>query len=245
MVEIVDGVGLEEMVIPVVCFTLCIAFQTWEFVGSHDDPARARSLFKSVRAGWVKDQYMKGTAACNTTRDYIKSAAFMANIAITLATFTVGYAGSIYTDCSDNGKCVAEDWLFVIKLGALATTLLTIFFVFTQCTRFAVHFSFCINTKEIDGVPMSHALVVNVFEHSYKYFSLGIRLFFGTIPVFAWMFTPWALLAVTPAYVYMVRGLENAGFVKDEMEEVARLRAATPAAGGPLGPEEAGANKTL
>lgn len=59
------------------------------------------------------------------------------------------------------------------------------------------------------------------------------------------MFTPWALLAVTPAYVYMVRGLENAGFVKDEMEEVARLRAATPAAGGPLGPEEAGANKNL
>lgn len=37
-----------------VCFTVCIAFQAWEFVGSHDDPARARSLFKSVRAGWVK-----------------------------------------------------------------------------------------------------------------------------------------------------------------------------------------------
>ncbi len=32
----------------------CVAFQTWEFIGSHDEPARARSLFKSVRAGWVK-----------------------------------------------------------------------------------------------------------------------------------------------------------------------------------------------
>lgn len=42
--------------------------------------------------------------------------------------------------------------------------------------------------------------------------------------VFAWIFTPWALLAVTPVYVYMVRGLENAAFVKAEMEEVARLR---------------------
>lgn len=46
--------------------------------------------------------------------------------------------------------------------------------------------------------------------------------------VFAWIFTPWALLAVTPVYVYMVRGLENAGFVRAEMEEVARLRAALP-----------------
>lgn len=36
------------------CFAACIAFQTWEFVGSHHEPARARSLFKSVRAGWVK-----------------------------------------------------------------------------------------------------------------------------------------------------------------------------------------------
>ncbi|CAM9717526.1 unnamed protein product [Ectocarpus fasciculatus] len=177
---------------------------------------------------------MKGTAACNTTRDYIKSAVFMANTAITLATFAVGYAaGSIYTGCSDDDDCTPEDWLFVIKLGCLSAVLLVNFFVLTQCTRFAVHFSFCINTRGkfsciyIEGVPMSHAMLVNVFEHSHKYFSLGIRLYFGTIPVFAWIFTPWALLAVTPVYVYMVRGLENAGFVKDEMDQVAGLKRAT------------------
>lgn len=37
-----------------ICFAACVGFQAWEFLGSHDDPARARSLFKSVRAGWVK-----------------------------------------------------------------------------------------------------------------------------------------------------------------------------------------------
>ncbi|CAM9576254.1 unnamed protein product [Ectocarpus sp. 4 AP-2014] len=232
MVEVVDGVSLQEVVIPAICFAVCVGFQTWEFLGSHDDPARARTLFKAVRAGWVKDQFMKGTAACNTTRDYIKSAVFMANTAITLATFAVGYAGSIYTNCSDDDDCTPEDWLFVIKLGCLSAVLLVNFFVLTQCTRFAVHFSFCINTGEIEGVPMSHAMLVNVFEHSHKYFSLGIRLYFGTIPVFAWIFTPWALLAVTPVYVYMVRGLENTGFVKDEMDQVTgRERAALPPPG--------------
>lgn len=40
--------------------------------------------------------------------------------------------------------------------------------------------------------------------------------------VFAWIFTSWALLAVTPVYVYMVRGLENADFVKEDMDEIAR-----------------------
>lgn len=56
-------------------------------------------------------------------------------------------SGSIYTDCSDDDDCTPEDWLFVIKLGCLSAVLLVNFFVLTQCTRFAVHFSFCINTR--------------------------------------------------------------------------------------------------
>lgn len=46
--------------------------------------------------------------------------------------------------------------------------------------------------------------------------------------VFAWIFTSWALLAVTPVYVFMVRGLENAGFVQEELDEISRLQAALP-----------------
>lgn len=36
--------------------------------------------------------------------------------------------------------------------------------------------------QELEGVPMSQGILVNVFEHSHQYFSLGIRLYFGTIP---------------------------------------------------------------
>lgn len=36
---------------------------------------------------------MKGQAAVNTTRDYIRAAVFFANTAILLTTFAVGYAG--------------------------------------------------------------------------------------------------------------------------------------------------------
>lgn len=56
---------------------------------------------------------MKGTAACNTTRDYIKSAVFMANTAITLATFTVGYAGQSV------GQFVFVSFRFVFVLFCL------------------------------------------------------------------------------------------------------------------------------
>ncbi|CAM9312411.1 unnamed protein product [Scytosiphon promiscuus] len=230
MMEVMDGVGLHEVVIPVACFAICIGFQAWEFAGPHNPKvARARALFRDVRAGWITDNFMKGQAAVNTTRDYIRAALFFANTAILLTTFAAGYAGSRYTDCSDDGAgCTANDWLFVIKLGGLSALLMTIFFVFTQCTRYAVHFSFCINTTKIGGVPMPPSLMVKVFNHAHKYYSLGIRLYFGTIPVFAWLFTAWALLAVTPLYVYMVRGLEDAGFVQVELDDLARLRAALP-----------------
>lgn len=56
-------------------------------------------------------------------------------------------SGTRYVECSDEENCSPEDWLLVIKLGVLAAVLMVIFFVFTQCTRYAVHFSFCINTK--------------------------------------------------------------------------------------------------
>lgn len=44
-------------------------------------------------------------------------------------------------------------------------------------------------------------------------------------PVFAWIFASWALLVITPVYIYMVRGLEDARFVEDEIAEVAKLQA--------------------
>lgn len=44
----------EQVVIPVICFAVCITFQTWEFAGKHDETTRVRSLFAAVREGWVK-----------------------------------------------------------------------------------------------------------------------------------------------------------------------------------------------
>lgn len=64
-----------------------------------------------------------------------------------------------------------------------------------------------------------------------------------SITVFAWIFTSWALLAVTPVYLYMVRGLENADFVKRDMDEIAirqseLLASASQAVVAPSDPEQ-------
>ena len=49
--------------------------------------------------------------------------------------------------------------------------------------------------------------------------SITVLSLLPTCAVFAWIFHSWALLVVTPMYVYMVWGLEDAGFIKEHLEE--------------------------
>lgn len=43
--------------------------------------------------------------------------------------------------------------------------------------------------------------------------------------VFAWIFSSWALLPVMPIYIYMVRGLEDATFVQEEIKRITAQQA--------------------
>lgn len=55
--------------------------------------SRCACLCCCLAPPFSKDNFMKGQAAVNTTRDYIRAALFFANSAILLTTFAVGYAG--------------------------------------------------------------------------------------------------------------------------------------------------------
>lgn len=57
-------------------------------------------------------------------------------------------------------------------------------------------------------------------------FPFSIRgAFTLAVTVFAWIFTAWALLGITPLYLYVVRGLENAKFVQGDMDAMDSSRA--------------------
>ncbi|CAM9988763.1 unnamed protein product, partial [Choristocarpus tenellus] len=166
-----------QVIIPVLCFPLCVAYQAWEF--RQDKGARA--FFKRVREGWIDENTLKGQQAVNTTRDYIRASVFFANTAILLSTFVASYAATRYSACAED-SCSHQEWLLIVKLGLLVVVLMTLFFVFTQCTRFAVHFSFLINTRAVGGRPLPKSLMLKVFNRSHRHYSMGIRLYFGTVP---------------------------------------------------------------
>ncbi len=92
---------------------------------------------------------------------------------------TVFYAGTsilVATFAVTNGD--DSTTLSRVKFGCLAGLMMCIFFCFVQCTRFAIHFSFLINVRHLDGAPIETPLAImeKVFSHAHLFYSLGVRL---------------------------------------------------------------------
>ena len=79
--------------------------------------------------------------------------------------------------------------------------------------RFILHFSFMINTREVNGKALPEELILRVFNHAHDFYGAGLRMFFMAIPAFAWIFTHWSLLAVTPLYLCLIHS-ESVGCVE-------------------------------
>lgn len=208
-----------KILVPVGCFLILGGYHVYEFSGSGVSRRGVRALSSRVREGWVDENFLKGQQAVNTTRDYIRVAVFFANTAVVIATFVAGFAIKAYTDCQkEAGGCTEETITLVIKCGVLTILMLSIFFVFTQCSRFVIHFSFLINCRQIHGIPTDTRMVKRFFDHSHRYYSAGIRMYFFIIPVLCWGFSIWALLAVTPFYLFIISGLESTKFIDAELK---------------------------
>lgn len=76
-----------------------------------------------------------------------------------------------------------------------------------------------INVKEINGKPCTKPLIAAVFNKAHSYVAAGLRLYFLSIPLFAWVFSEWALLVVCPLYLVLVRNFENLEWMREEIRD--------------------------
>jgi len=76
-----------------------------------------------------------------------------------------------------------------------------------------------INVKEIKGKPLPLSVISAVFNKAHSFYSTGIRMYYFCVPVFAWVLSVWALLAVAPVYMYMLRNFERLRWMQSEMDE--------------------------
>eukprot|EP01084_Bolivina_argentea_P251557 421943_1 len=199
--------NVTEIVIPTVCFVVIGLTHYYEwFKGERSD--YTKGFFRRVRKGWIASNFMKGQAAVNTTRDYIRVTVFYAGTAILVATFAV-------TNSDDKST------LHEIRFGCLAGLMLCIFFCFVQCTRFAIHLSFLINVQYLDGTSIEtpSALLEKVFSHAHLFYSLGVRLYFLAIPIISWIISEYVLLGVTLLYCFILRKLDSTNFMSEELAD--------------------------
>lgn len=48
----------------------------------------------------------------------------------------------------------------------------------------------------------------------------AIRLYFLLVPLFAWIFSVWALLVVGVAYFFLIHRMEDIGFMEKEIDDI-------------------------
>lgn len=84
-------------------------------------------------------------------------------------------------------------------------------------TRYAMNASFMLNTKTVDGKPLSQMLTVHVLARASWHYTLGIRGFFLAAPLVAWLFGSWLLLGTTCFYLVAVWLMEEEFLLGDDI----------------------------
>ena len=80
--------------------------------------------------------------------------------------------------------------------------------------------SFLMNVEEVNGIPMNWEIVTLVFDKTYRYNAAGMRMHFALIPIFFWLASSWALLAVCPFYLMLVANYDDMKFLEADLEDM-------------------------
>jgi len=171
--------------------------------------------FYHMRSGWIRKNHLSGQGTANSTRDYLRALIFFAGNTALVGGLVSGYAASSY-----KGESSAADNYLVFKLGFSGFIFLVMFFLFLYSIRFGLHFHFLMNVKEANGVPINLMIIEKIFHASHFYYASGLRLYYTVIPLFAWVISSWALLAISPLYIYLVENYDNLSFLEQDLEDM-------------------------
>ena len=166
------------------------------------DPAYTiQAVNAQARVTWV-DNIMSGSGkdilAVQTLRNSTMAATFLASTAILLIMGVInmmpkGDAGTPLLE-SLHRHAVAGD-LATLKLLPFLVVFFCAFFCFSQAVRLYNHVGYLINSASGGRLSPTPALVARVLNRSGRYYSLGMRAYYLSVPLVFWLFGPWYLIA--------------------------------------------------
>lgn len=172
---------------------------------------------EKARMLWVRDVMAnrgKDVMAVQTLRNFLMAATFKASSAILLIMGTLTLSGQSDSMAETwhvfnlGGSSAPEWWL--IKVMCLLSVLMVAFFSFALAIRLMNHVVFMITLPPADALGvLSPDGVGQRLNQVGKFYRIGTRAFFITVPLVFWLFGPLFLIASTVGLVIVLYFLDR------------------------------------
>jgi uncharacterized membrane protein len=188
---------------------LLIAYQAYLRYRLSKDPGyTVQRINNLVRTAWVGEIMRRrdGVLAVQTLRNSMMAAVFLASTAVLLI---IGVL-----TLSEQGDKLRTTWqaldvfgapgsrLWLTKMLLLLIDLLFAFFSFAMAIRLFHHVGYMINAPQNEGLVAADPAHVSAhLNRAGRFYSIGMRAYYYTVPLLLWLFGPHFMLAGTVALV--------------------------------------------
>lgn len=185
-----------------------------------------QAVNRLARAAWVENIMRnegKEILAVQTLRNSTMAATFLASTAVL---FIIGVLS-----LSGQGDKLESTWhalnigsrhseLWLVKLLFLLLDLFSAFFSFTMAVRVYNHVGYLVNVP----ISLNHKMIcpAHVAAHlnrAGKFYSIGMRAFYFTVPLVFWLFGPHFMLAATVGLIVVLYHLDRAPVIEEIAED--------------------------
>lgn len=181
------------------------------------DPGSAVHTFnKLVRARWAQTMVGKPgmeITAVQTLRNSVMAASFMASTAILLIIGALTVSSDLEKVSRSWGTLTGGTYhvsLVGVKVAMLLGDFLAAFFCFSMSVRLFSHIGYMVGVKSTSADDLVKTeTVATHLNQAGNYFSLGLRMFFTSIPIIFWFFGPIALVAATVGLLGILRLMDR------------------------------------
>jgi uncharacterized membrane protein len=208
-----DLIGVFASAMLLVGYNLYLAYKL-----RHNPHYTMKALNRAARSAWIS-AIMKDEArtiiAIQTLRNSTMAATFLASTAVLLIMGTLTLTGQ--------ASNLAQSWhtlnivgsahrgLWMIKLLALVIDFFVAFFSFSLATRMFNHVGYqvAVPTPQRPASLTPRVVGINL-NRAGRYYSLGMRAYYYSVPMVFWLFGPHWMMLATAALIFVLFHIDRA-----------------------------------
>ena len=175
----------------------------------------AIGITNHARRLWTREirENKRDIVAVQTIRNQVMAATFLASTAIliSLGLFGSAFRPGTFLEVSHalNALGTRSEAVWMFKLMLLGILFFCAFFNFTLAIRYYNHLGFMINTYNPDDSTCCDAAVSRILNRGALHYTIGMRGFYLSIPLFLWMFGPIWMLAGSVVLIMILYFLDR------------------------------------